>query len=455
MKWYVVNVQNLCIDSEWPEFDEANARAATLVHDGLSPGAVKVMTKPRVGGLVLDPKDAACWSPRRNNPRGGERSEIPVVGETIRVTAWGNTHQGVVTFADEGVIHIEDLKGDEHQFSNDRNMRWERVAVERANPAGMVKTPRDERLWKMAKKSAAEQGRKGDWAYVVGIFKRMQSRSGGAGVGALRENGRLHPKTPSAAEFSTQRQSLKVEHHDGTTHTFSSVEDLNEANKTLNRLCKELEGVGCLLSWRGVLGTAGDALRTNVFLDRGPPRENHGERRRNPEPDSAQAEAVYEMWHKKEPHQVFVLDTGCDINDAMVCVGKAHNIVYRSGKWESGRKTNDYVHHFDSKPSVYMLVGCLGDVVGVGGVRENPERTVDSLLKRAKNADGQFAVAELATPLSFGLDDGNDGTDIDISSGARVYGAIDQKTVIIVDPGWGLVVIKGGKMFFDERGIVN
>jgi hypothetical protein len=171
----------------------------------------------------------------------------------------------------------------------------------------------------------------------------------------------------------------------------------------------------------------------------------------NPEPDSAKAEKVFKLWHKKNPNNVSILRPGCDGDDEMVCVGNAHNIVYRSGKWEKGRKTNDYVHHFDSKPKVWMLKHLVD-----AGMASSGERTVESLLRAAKNADGQFAVAELATPISFGLDDGtSEGTDIAIHTGSRVYGAVDKKTVIITDPHWGLIVVRGGKMHFDERGIVK
>jgi len=41
-------------------------------------------------------------------------------------------------------------------------------------PANLVKTERDERLWEKAKRLAARQGHAGDWAYIVGIFKRMR-----------------------------------------------------------------------------------------------------------------------------------------------------------------------------------------------------------------------------------------------------------------------------------------
>ena len=46
------------------------------------------------------------------------------------------------------------------------------------NPASVIRTARDERLWNMAKKSAARQGRGSDWAYVMGIFQHMKHRTG-------------------------------------------------------------------------------------------------------------------------------------------------------------------------------------------------------------------------------------------------------------------------------------
>jgi hypothetical protein len=51
------------------------------------------------------------------------------------------------------------------------------------NPASVVRTPRDERLWRKAKESAARQGRAGDWAYVMGIFQHMKHRTGSEPVG--------------------------------------------------------------------------------------------------------------------------------------------------------------------------------------------------------------------------------------------------------------------------------
>lgn len=40
-------------------------------------------------------------------------------------------------------------------------------------PVGVVKTKADERHWRMAKQRAAEEGHAKDWAYVMGVYKRM------------------------------------------------------------------------------------------------------------------------------------------------------------------------------------------------------------------------------------------------------------------------------------------
>lgn len=47
-------------------------------------------------------------------------------------------------------------------------------------PVGAVKTRRDERLWEEAKRIAAEEGKGGNYAYIMGIYERMKKRQGGA-----------------------------------------------------------------------------------------------------------------------------------------------------------------------------------------------------------------------------------------------------------------------------------
>ena len=47
-------------------------------------------------------------------------------------------------------------------------------------PANVVKTPRDEHLWDLAKERAKEEGRAEDWPYVMGIFEHMKGNRAAA-----------------------------------------------------------------------------------------------------------------------------------------------------------------------------------------------------------------------------------------------------------------------------------
>ncbi len=43
-------------------------------------------------------------------------------------------------------------------------------------PTNVVKTKRDERLWSRAKARASSEGKSGNYAYIMGIYKRMKAR---------------------------------------------------------------------------------------------------------------------------------------------------------------------------------------------------------------------------------------------------------------------------------------
>lgn len=43
-------------------------------------------------------------------------------------------------------------------------------------PVNVVKSPREERLWNKAKEQAKKEGREKDYAYIMGIFKRMTGK---------------------------------------------------------------------------------------------------------------------------------------------------------------------------------------------------------------------------------------------------------------------------------------
>ncbi len=48
----------------------------------------------------------------------------------------------------------------------------------RSMPSNVVKTPADERHWAEAKRQAAREGHADDWAYIQGIFQRIEAHSG-------------------------------------------------------------------------------------------------------------------------------------------------------------------------------------------------------------------------------------------------------------------------------------
>jgi len=47
-------------------------------------------------------------------------------------------------------------------------------------PGNMVKTAREEAMYAKAKEQAAKQGKSDDFAYIMGIYKRMKARSDAA-----------------------------------------------------------------------------------------------------------------------------------------------------------------------------------------------------------------------------------------------------------------------------------
>lgn len=430
-KWYVVNVNTISIDSGWRDLADATERMGKV-------GSAKVMTKPRVGSVVLDPNDDASWIPKRNNPQMKQR----VVTETrvVRTVTRGplkkvRRNPGELLVVNPEVGSYVVRNGTTRVFQVDGVDETGAVICDVAT-GECFRVPLDEFSdFVEARENPAWMGRDGDSRFTdtvqhkgrwFTISTNIYGPKNREIVGSTQET--LVFPSDANGNYNTARECWGRR---GPGSHKMALEHLDDAYARLLEQEQEDE------AGREVYENPGELLILN-------PREV----------DSARAEKVYQMWHQKEPHNISVKRPGVDMGDVMLCVGHAHNIVYRSGKWEAGRKTNDYVHHFDSKPKVWMLERVLSDE-DLADVR-GAAKTVDDLFRASLNADGQCAVADLAAPISFGLDDGtSEGIDISIHSGARVYGAVDRKTVIIFDPIWKIVVVKGGRMTFDERGIVK
>jgi hypothetical protein len=64
-------------------------------------------------------------------------------------------------------------------------------------PTNVVKTPRDEHLWDKAKKIAEKAGRGGDYAYIMGIYKKMKGISKAYQIPETYRLNRIHGRVPS------------------------------------------------------------------------------------------------------------------------------------------------------------------------------------------------------------------------------------------------------------------
>lgn len=137
-------------------------------------------------------KDLPVWlrqiQPTRTNPapqtsRRGEA--VPLCTHCAALTggargepdfAWRKARRGEPCGAadhaeNQRVMADDDL---EHAAGKHAYMMAHEAGTARSNPAGAVRTKADEKAWAKAKAQAAKQGREGDWAYVMGIFKRMR-----------------------------------------------------------------------------------------------------------------------------------------------------------------------------------------------------------------------------------------------------------------------------------------
>lgn len=476
-KWYVVNLNTISIDSGHRDIAGASERAAQMG------GGAKCMTKPRVGAVTLDPNDDASWMPKRNNPSHGRTNprrhpgQAPYFGGAARHVSDDEVEAAILPQRHPVLGHIMTPRGDQraprvHRSGSEVGSYVKRVGSNRVYQVDAVdgtsaticdtttgecfRVPLDEFVDFVHTNPARRRSR----ARTEGDLERMEFLEDLAWESSpeAREKERREKEAPWVLSSAIPRGQGWDEDAWGVGwHAREYFYEKKDA-ETQAKKYAALAGRGgrpADLKWK-VWHRSAFEIGSHGGLHWPRPRQNPGELLiLNPDegPDSARAEKVYEMWHQKEPHNIQIRRPGVDLHDTMVCIGHAHNIVYRSGKWEQGRKTNDYVHHFDSKPKVWMLERVLSDE---DYQASTGDKSVADLVRSSLNADGQCAVADLATPISFGLDDGtSEGEDITIHSGARVYGAVDKKTVIIFDPTWKIIVIRGGKMTFDERGIVK
>lgn len=153
----------------------------------------------------------------------------------------------------------------------------------------------------------------------------------------------------------------------------------------------------------------------------------------NVEQDIYKAATMYQTFNAKEPKHIDSLSV--HMPEMVAPCGKATYIVYRSKKWKTGNKTDDYIHHFDTTPNVY--VDC-----GAG----RPVKT-SSLLKWN---DFQMAAALMGTCLELCVDDEM----YPLTGHPKLLCRGDARTLLILDAG-GPIIIKGGQMRVEAHGIIK
>jgi hypothetical protein len=453
-KWFVVDKQGLYIDSSWDGIPEATARATDFKKEGGQPTVMKV---PRVGGLVLDPKDPASWKPKRQNPRRPLAPRHPPWQESVRnvVQDMRPRRMPKSRFADGPARSLYTRMTSaylEHLFAKDskapvavqkaaKKLHADCEAARPANAAALAVL--EANLLKKNPRAAH------DYEFYTGRDTDDDDDDDGIYLDA--DDMRSMSTFEAPARTPTQKQARRraaaaesVRRLDRALRSNPPLEEHveHEPQRTVSALQKRY-GRQAVEHMLDEDDNVDEQAEKAAYMDR-----HEAGLRNNPHVEPGEAgEHIYAMWHQKEPKRLSRVKLQCNWEDELVRVGKAFSIVYRSGKWEKGNKSNDYIHHFDSKPSVYMLPGSTE--------HDGSAKSVQQLFGPLQNPDGQAEVAELATPLSFALDDGtSEGAEMKLHRGAKVYGGVDKKTVLIVDPVWGPIVIKGGKMYFDERGIV-
>lgn len=147
---------------------------------------------------------------------------------------------------------------------------------------------------------------------------------------------------------------------------------------------------------------------------------------------TGKAERTYVMWHQKNPTKVHKVDV--PLPKLVACVGAADCITYVSDKWEEDGDVHDYVHEFDSSPSVYM-VDDDGDVeLVVEGEHALPILgVVRELIFLPTGAEKKHVLRFRTLPI--------------------MCCTTDKKTVVIFAEKTGPIFIHGGKMHITERGI--
>lgn len=151
---------------------------------------------------------------------------------------------------------------------------------------------------------------------------------------------------------------------------------------------------------------------------------------------------AFRLWHQKEPSEVFDTDYPLEEYDVFLA-GTADEILYVSDKWEDDGRMYDYIHDFDSAPSVFTTEG-YGD-------EEDPAELL-RVPKVAKDAEASLPILAAVKRITIVRDDGSKHQ-IRFREPPMLCCSLDKKCLVILTEDVGPIYIRGGRMHVTARGI--
>lgn len=162
----------------------------------------------------------------------------------------------------------------------------------------------------------------------------------------------------------------------------------------------------------------------------------------------SRAEDTFRLWHSKDPRKEFRRRVKY-LDGDFARIGLASEIQYRSDKWERDGDHYPYVHDFGRSVGVYVPASAVSDEDIIGAL--NSGHRLLGIRGRGNTAE----VAQLGTceELVF-RDASNEEVVLAFPKGTLLLSSPDRKALIIVDKSRPIIV-RGGKMSVQSRGIVN
>lgn len=204
-----------------------------------------------------------------------------------------------------------------------------------------------------------------------------------------------------------------------------------------------------------------DDQQYKSFIRRVSRTDRNGNLEKYPDLDTADFDSKYphfkralqnhEMWHQRQPSSAY--EKHVQFPKSLVCIGKAHEIIYISDKWEEHADFFSYVHSFDSHPEVYGDANSFSDFP-IG----KPKSTAKLINVKDVNDSAKLAAPILARVAEFSLflnDDYDTPYVLRFDFPPLMICSPDMEGLIILSDNKGPIVVKGGQMEITQRGIVK